>query len=114
MKQKLIEILSSFGYPVFLQGSLNKDAAYPNSFFTFWVPDAPESAHYDNRPNVCNWEFWVFFYSNDPQLVETIPLQAKKKLFDAGFVFEGKPVDSDSGVETHTGCQLTCYFKEVY
>lgn len=114
MKQKLIDLLSDFGFPVFLQGSLNPDEAYPESFFTFWVFEAPESAHYNNNPNSCDWGFWIYFYSSDPKLVETVPLQAKASLRTNGFVFEGKPVDAETDVETHTGVQMTCYFKEVY
>ena len=114
MKQKLIDILSEFGFPVYLQGSLNPKADYPDSFFTYWVFDAPESARYNNSEYSCDWGFWIYFYSNDPQLVETVPLQAKNSLRKNGFVFEGKPVDTESGIESHTGCQLTCYFKEVY
>lgn len=114
MKQKLIEILSQFGFPVFLQGSLNPKEPYPDSFFTFWVFDAPETAHYNNAANACDWGFWVYFYSNDPEKVETVTLVAKATLRANGFVFEGKPVDVKSDVETHTGCQMTCYYKEVY
>ena len=114
MKEKLIDILKTFGFPVFLQGSLNPDEDYPASFFTFWVFDAPESAHYDNNPNACDWGFWIYFYSNNPQLVESVPLQAKAALKAAGFVFDGKPIDANSDVETHTGCMLTAYFKEMY
>lgn len=36
MEDKLIELLESFGYPVFLQGSLGSGDDYPSSFFTFW------------------------------------------------------------------------------
>lgn len=114
MKKKLIDTLKSFGFPVYLQGSLNPDEKYPDSFFTFWVFDAPESAHYNNSANSCDWGFWIYFYSNDPELVETIPLKAKAALVALGFVFEGKPIDANSDIETHTGSMLTCYYKEVY
>lgn len=114
MKEKLIEILSKFGYPVFLQGSLNPNIPYPDSFFTFWVFQADEITHYNNNPVCCDWGFWVYFYSNDPVKVETVPLLAKTDLRANGFVFEGKPVDAKSDIETHTGTRLTCYYKEVY
>ena len=34
MKDQLISILSSFGFPVRLQGSLTEAERYPDSFFT--------------------------------------------------------------------------------
>ena len=114
MKQRLIDILSILGYPVFLQGSLNPNENYPDSFFTYWVFQAPETSHYDNQPSGCDWGFWIYFYSNDPKLVMDEPLRAKMLLRADGFVFEGKAIDANSDVETHTGSMLTCYYKEVY
>lgn len=114
MKGLFIETLERLGYPVFLQGSLNSAADYPESFFTFWVFQADEESHYDNSPKACSWGFWLYFYSSEPLLVQSVPLQAKELLKAEGFVFEGKPTDADSDVQTHTGCMLTCYIVEDY
>ena len=114
MKEKLITLLSSFGYPVSLQGTLNPKKNYPDSFFTYWVFQAPENSHYDNNPVSCDWGFWIYFYSNDPKLVESIPLKAKILLKQNGFVFEGKPVDANSDYDTHTGVMLISFIKEIY
>ena len=114
MKEKLITLLLSFGYPVFLQGTLNPKENYPDSFFTYWVFEAPENSHYDNNPVSCDWGFWIYFYSNDPKLVESIPLSAKDLLSQNGFVFTGKPVDANSGCNTHTGVMLISFIKEIY
>ena len=48
MEDNLIEILSTFAYPVIRQGSLSDDEAYPENFFTFWNNDSSDHAHYDN------------------------------------------------------------------
>lgn len=114
MKNKFIEILESLGYPVYLQGSINENEEYPESFFTYWVFQADENSHYDNGPVSCDWGFWLYFYSAKPALVESVPLEAKSKLQAAGFAFAGKPVDAESDEPTHTGCMMTCYIKEVY
>lgn len=114
MREKIYSLLSSFGYPVFLQGTLNDKQDYPDSFFTYWITEAPESSHYDNVPHACDWGIWLYFYSNDPELVDSVPLSAKALFKQNGFVFEGKPIDAASDTETHTGTMLTCYYKEVY
>ena len=73
MKAELITALNTFGYPVFLQGSLDTDEAYPDSFFTFWNFETPEGEFYDDEAHMAVWGFWVYFYSTNPQLVEQKP-----------------------------------------
>ena len=114
MKEQLISILSGLGYPVYLQGSLNSENDYPDSFFTFWNFDNPESAFYDNNPNKCVWGFWVYFYSTSPVLVEKLPEQARKKLREKGWILEGKASDINVGKPTHTGAFFTTYKIENY
>lgn len=114
MKEQLISLLETFGFPVFLQGSLNDTESYPDSFFTFWNFDAPENSFYDNSPNGCSWGFWVYFYSNDPRLVETKSEQARQMLRQNGWIVGGKPVDMKTDTQTHTGAMFTAYAPETY
>lgn len=103
MKELLINLLESFGYPVFLQGSLSEDEAYPQSFFTFWNNDTYDNNHYDNNPISYTWNFDVNFYSVDPQLVNDMLLQAKTLLKQNGFIISGNGYDVGSDEPTHTG-----------
>jgi hypothetical protein len=103
MKELLINLLESFGYPVFLQGSLSEDEAYPQSFFTFWNNDSYDNNHYDNNPISYTWNFDVNFYSVDPELVNSMLLQAKTLLKQNGFIISGQGYDVASDEPTHTG-----------
>lgn len=114
MKKILTELLETFGYPVFLQGSLNFEEDYPDSFFTFWNFDTPEKAFYDNDANQALWGFWVYFYSADPRLVEEMPEKARKLLRENGFILQGKAHDIAVDKPTHTGAFITVYKFENY
>ena len=103
MKDNLITILETFGYPVRLQGSFAEDEEYPESFFTFWNNDTSDGSHYDNNPINYVWDFDVNFYSIDPDLVNTILLEAKTKLRSSGWIVSGKGHDVASDEPTHTG-----------
>ena len=70
MKEKLIEILETMGYPAYLQGSMSEYDEYPESFFTFWNFDTEEIRHYNNKATFISYGFWVYFYSVNPALVE--------------------------------------------
>lgn len=108
MKEELITLLTeAFGYPVYLQGSLNPDDPYPDSFFAFWNFDTPEAAFYDNDPGRAVWGFYVYFYSTDPALVESVPNAAKKTLKENGWIPQGKPIDTTTDRITHTGMMMT-------
>lgn len=103
MKELLISLLESFGFPVFLQGSLEENEPYPQSFFTFWNNDSYDNNHYDNNPVSYTWSFDVNFYSVDPELVNTMLLNAKRLLKQNGFIITGKGYDVASDEPTHTG-----------
>lgn len=114
MKAQLIELLETFGFPVFLQGSLNSVDDYPDSFFTFWNFDNPESEFYDDHAGRCIWGFWVYFYSTDPLNVEQIAEQARQLLRANGWIVGGKPADISVNKPTHTGAMFTTYIFENY
>lgn len=103
MKDLLIELLDTFNYPVFLQGSLTENEPYPDSFFTFWNNSSDDGDHFDNDAVGWWWNFDVMFYSVDPELVNTILVQVRTLLKNNGFVVGGKGYDVASDEPTHTG-----------
>ena len=103
MKQLLIKTLSAFGYPVFLQGTLNPDETFPDTFITFWTDYTADNAHFENDVQAVEWSFSVILYSNDPELVNTKPDEIRMALKAAGFIPQGKGQDVASGEPTHTG-----------
>lgn len=114
MKADLIVILEELGYPVFLQGTLQSEEDYPESFFTFWNFSTPEAAYYDNDAGRAVWGFWVYFYSTSPQLVESVPEQARKLLKQHDYILDGKAHDIAVDKPTHTGAFFTVYKYENY
>ena len=103
MKKLLIETLESLGYPVYLQGTIGEDEAYPASFITFFTLGSPDNAHFDNMPASWAWEYQVTFYSSDPTLVASVPDAIRQKLRAAGFIPVGRGRDLPSDELTHTG-----------
>lgn len=103
MKDALITLLSTFGFLVFEQGTLNPDDDYPESFFTFWNPAADGVSFYDNDEHQIEWRFELNFYSSDPELVNIKLLQAKHLLKQNGWIASGAGHDVASDEITHTG-----------
>lgn len=112
MKDKLIALLESFGFPVYLQGSLAADAKYPDSFFTFWNNSTLDNLHYDNAAVQYVWNFDVNFYSNDPLLVNTKLQEAITLLKQNGWIINGKGRDIPSDEITHTGRTVNALYLE--
>jgi hypothetical protein len=114
VKADLIAILEELGYPVFLQGTLQSEEDYPESFFTFWNYSTPEACFYDNDANTAVWGFWVYFYSTDPTLVLEKSEAARQLLKANGFTPDGKPTDLPVDVPEYTGAMFTVYKSEEY
>lgn len=112
VKEKLIDLLSQDGYPVFLQGSLNEKAKYPETFITFYNFDTPKNMFYDNKNKQNIWYFWVYLYSTDPDTVNSKIDFLQERLEDNGFNVQGNSIDVASDEETHTGRMFTCYYVE--
>ena len=112
MKDALISILETFGYPVRLQGSLTPDESYPESFFTFWNNETSDGSHYDNDAISYIWDFDVNFYSSNPALVNTVLLEARTLLKNNGWIISGKGYDVASDEPTHTGRQINAIYIE--
>lgn len=103
MEDKLIELLSTFGYPVIRQGSLTPDEPYPDTFFTFWNNEESEQSAYDNNTLNVLYNFDVNIYSNDPTTTYSLLRDARKLLKNNGFVTPSRGYDVASDEDTHTG-----------
>ena len=112
MKQKLITALQTFGYPVFLQGTLNPADTYPHTFITFFVDSTDDNAHFDNIVNSVDWHFSVILYSDNPATVNTKPDEIRAALKAAGFIPQGKGNDVMSDEPTHTGWAMDFIYTE--
>lgn len=111
MEDELIRILSEFGYPVYLQGSLSPDEKFPNDFFTFWNNDSEDGSHYDNREHSTLYDYDVNFYSVSPNRVYDILRAAKHSLKEKGWIVSGDGYSLSSGVQTHDGRGIRAYYK---
>lgn len=107
MEDLLIELLESFGYPVYRQGSLGE---YPNRFFTFWNNGSYDGNHYDNDAISYIEEFDVNFYSIDPSETYSVLTQARRLLKQNNFIISGSGYDVISDEPTHTGRGMSATF----
>lgn len=103
MKNKLIALLDQYGFPVFLQGTLNPEEEYPETFITFWTDSVDDGTHFDNETTSFDWAFSIILYSSNPVIVNTLPDNMHADLKAAGFIPQGKGFDVASGNPTHTG-----------
>lgn len=104
MKDTLIAILSQFcPGKVYLQGTINENESYPETFLTFWTDYTEDRSHYDNDVTSIDWNFSVILYSSNPSNLGTIPGQIRAAMIAAGFIPQGRGNDIPSDVSTHTG-----------
>lgn len=113
MEDALIEILEKFEYPVYRQGSMSNDEAYPETFFTFWNNDSPDHAHYDNVEYGTAWDFDVNVYSSNPSLTYSLLESARAALKTAGWIVPSRGHDVGSDEPTHTGRGFEAYFLQT-
>lgn len=112
MEDNLLQILETFGYPIYRQGSMSNDTAYPSTFFTFWNNDSSDHSHYDDNDYGTEWDYEINVYSNDPILTYSVLADARAALKQAGWITVGKGYDVASDEVTHTGRGLEVIYLE--
>ena len=108
----LHDCLESFGYPVFLQGSMTADESYPETFFTYYNNTSSGALYYDNLENANVWDFDVNAYSANPDTAQEILLDARDALRAIGFVVTGAGYDIMSDEPTHVGRGINAIYLE--
>lgn len=116
-KQILINALLALGFvegkTLFLQGTINPDDPYPDSFVTFYTNPSADKSHYNNAVHSVEWDFSVFYYSNNPTLVNTKPFEIMAALRKAGFIPQGRGQDIVSDEPSHTGWVVDYLYTEI-
>lgn len=103
MEDTLINLLSSFGFPVFRQGSLTAETAYPDTFFTFWNSTEEGQSFYDNETASVVYDFDVNVYSNDPAAAYSLLERSRKLLKGNNWIIATRGYDVPSDEITHIG-----------
>ena len=112
IRKLLIDTLEKFGYPVILQGSMSEDEPYPDSFLPYYILDSSDHEHFDGEPVGVEWALFVAFYTNDPELLDSVPGEIYEAMRAAGFIPQGRGHDTASDEPTHQGWVNEYYYLE--
>lgn len=102
IRESFYNILKSFNFPVFMQGSMSQDTEYPETFLTYFFPTTQDEHFADNETKLKSVVVEVAIYSVDLSLIDEYAEKIKEKLKELGYGFVvGGDVASDE--PTHTG-----------
>lgn len=112
MEDLLIEVLGRICPDVIRQGSMPKDATYPEIFFTFWNDESDGDGFFDNTETAIVWSYTVCVYGRNPNDVYNKLMEAKELLKTEGFIVTGGGYDVMSDEVSHIGRGIDVYFRE--
>lgn len=113
MLDELCEVIESFGYPYYRQGSMMQSAKYPKTFITYWNNDSPDHAHYDDEDFGTAWDYSINVYSSDPSIPYSLLDDIRTALVERGWTILSKGFDVDSDEKTHYGRGIQIYKLEI-
>lgn len=115
VKNELINLLEDFcPNNVYLQGTLNPNVAYPNTFITFFINDSEFDAFYDNSANKVDFYGSVMIYSNDADTIANMLPYIIVGMKAFGFIPQGMGNDIPSDVDTHTGWAIDFIYRNNF
>ncbi len=113
MDSALSTILESFKFPVYRQGSMSNDTAYPETFITFWQSDSYDHTHYNNAEYGIEWSYTVNIYSSNPDTKFSLLSEVIEALKAAGWIISGRGYDVASDEKSHSGKGFECKYLEI-
>ena len=99
--------------PYYRQGSFGEDDVYPSSFFTYWKLDNPFGDYGDNKEHSLITRYAVYFYTNDPSVLESTLDDFVIRAKEQGFIISGKGVDVPSDDKAFIGQKINITFKQM-
>lgn len=107
MTNILFDIWNEMGFPYHRQGSLT-DETYPPSFFTYWNIDSDNASFYDNAERRYIEDWYVGFYTNDPNILYSTMDDFINRAKARGIVLSrrAKDVDADKDYYYGRGCTV--------
>ena len=100
--------------PIFKQGSLGEDEAYPDTFLTFWENPEAEQTAYDNGTATVVWSFDVNGYSTSPNKLYSL-MNALRAAYKAdGWQTPDRGHDVASDEITHTGRGISVTYLKTF
>lgn len=106
------ELEQEFNIPFSRQGSYAEDEEIPTSFYTFWNQNSSFEMNYNNKPNACNWDWIIFYYTKDASTLYTGLEKFIEKAIDKGFFVEGKGKDIACDEPDYVGRYLKITYEE--
>lgn len=100
--------------PIFRQGSLGEEDAYPSTFLTFWAGTEYESTAYDNDTATVIWTYSVNAYSEDVSMVYSLIKLLRRLCKKAGWQTPDRGHDVASDEITHTGRGINVTYLETF
>lgn len=104
MVEILEQVLAEFiGEEFYLQGTMDPDEKYPETFATYFISSSGFEAFYDDDPNRVDQYVAVIYYTNDPDKLQSEPPKIIRELRKAGFIPTNAGINVISDVKTHNG-----------
>lgn len=103
MEDFLINLIKTLDYPIFRQGSLTEDDAYPDTFFTYWNNTEDNHSSYDNNTALIQYDYDLNVYSTDADKCYELLEQASTILKNNNFIISDFGHDLYSDEITHIG-----------
>ena len=100
--EELFSIFEEMGYEYHRQGSLT-DETYPDSFFTYWNIDTPNTKHRDNDVKEYSIDLMVYWYTNNASLIYSVMDEFIRQAKLKGFIVTGKAYDGNADKDNYFG-----------
>ena len=107
-------LMPFIGDEFYLQGTMDPDEPYPETFATYYITSSEFDDFYDDDANKINWSVSVIYYSSDPALVFSQPPEIIRALKAEGFLPQTAGVNVISDTPTHNGCAMDFIYRANY